>query len=87
MKILLDHLIQESREERFGCLPEICCNYPFKLGVLISESFSERIISTANPLVDIHRLHLNDDMIDKIIVLRMSKRFMERVRIKEFSLR
>ena len=83
MKILLDHLIQESGEEcQFGHLPEMCCNSPSQLSVLTSESFSERIISTANLLVETHRLHLNDDMIDRIIVLRMNKRFMERVRSK-----
>ena len=69
MKILLDHLIQESREERkFGCLPEMCSNSTYQLGTLTSERFSERMISLANLLLDTHRLHLNDDMIDKLIV-------------------
>ena len=63
MKILLDHLIQES--------------------ALTSESFSEIMISAANLLVGIHQLHLNDDMIDKLVVLRMNKRFIERVRSKK----
>ena len=88
VKILLDHLIQESGEElQFGCLPEMCFNSPCQLGVLTSESFSERMISIANLLVETHWLHLNDKMIDKLIVLRMSKRFMERVGSKNvFSL-
>ena len=87
MKILLDHLIQESVEERqCGCLPEMCCNCPCQLGALTSEIFFERMISTDNLLVDTHRLHLNDDMIDKLIVLHMNKRFMERVRSKEVFL-
>ena len=84
MNILLDHLIQESREEyQFGCLPEMFCNCTCQLGVLTYKSFSERMISAANLLVDAHRLHLNDDMIDKLIILRMDKRFMERVRSKK----
>ena len=65
-------MIQESGEERqFACLPEIYCNSLVQLGVLTSESFSERTISTANLLVDTHRLNLNDDIIDKRVVLRM----------------
>ena len=77
MKILLDHMIKESGEERqCGCLPEMCCNSPVQLGALTSESFSEIIISAANLVVDIHWLHFNDDMIDKLIVLRANKKLM-----------
>ena len=68
MKVLLDHLMQESGEERkFGHLPEMCCNSPCQLGALTSDSFSERMISVANLLFDTCRLHLNDEMIDKMI--------------------
>ena len=84
MKVLLDHLIQESREERrFECLLEMRSNSPCQLGVLTSESFSYAIIITANILVGIYWLHLNDDMIDKLIALRMNKRFVEKVRSKK----
>ena len=85
MKINFDDLIQENGEERqFVYLPEIFCNSPYQLSVLNSESFSERMVSAANLLFDIHILHLNDDIIDKRVVLRMNKRFMERVRSKKF---
>ena len=67
----------------FGYLPEMCKNSPCQLGVLTSESFSERMISAANLLVTTHRLHLDHDHIDKMVVLRMDKRFMERVPRKE----
>ena len=78
MKTLLDRMIKESGEEcKFGYLPEMCCNSPVQLGALTSENFSERMISAANLLVDTHRLHLNDDMIDKIIFLRMNKKFID----------
>ena len=46
--------------------------------------FSERMASAANLLVDTHRLHLNDGMIDYLIVLKMSKKLMKRVRTKTF---
>ena len=83
MKILLDHVIKESGDERkFGFLPEMCCNSPVQLGVLTSEIFPEIMISADNLLVDTHRLHLNDDMIDKLVVLCVNKKFMDRVRIK-----
>ena len=84
MKVLMDYLIEESGEEyKFGHLTEMCCNSPCKLGTLTSESFSERMKSVHNLLVNTHRIHLDDEMTDKIIVLRMSKRFMERVRTKK----
>ena len=81
MKILLDHSIQESEEERqFGYLQEICSNSPCRLCVLTSEISSERMISEANHLVDAYQFHLNDGMTNKLIVLRMNKRLMERIR-------
>ena len=43
--------------------------------------------SAANLLVDTHRLLLDDEHMDKMIFLRMSKRLMERFRTKKaFSL-
>ena len=60
----------------------MCCNSPLQLGALTSESFSERIVSVANLLVDDHRLHSNDEMINKLIALRMDKKFMNRIHSK-----
>ena len=65
---------------------ETRCDSPCQLGVLTSESFSQRMMSAANLLVDTRRLHLNNEMADKMITLHMSKRLMERVRTKnDFS--
>ena len=81
VKIILDRLIKESGEERkFGYLPEMCYNSPVQLGALTSKSFSKRMASAANLLVDAHRLHLNDKMIDELIALCMDKKFMDRIR-------
>ena len=56
MKTLMDHLIEESGEKRkFGHLPEARSDSTFQLGILASESFSERIRSAANILVDTRR--------------------------------
>ena len=44
---------------------------------------SERMTSAANLLVDTHRLHLNDEITDKVIVLRVNKIFMKIVRTKK----
>ena len=81
MKKLLDHMTEVSGEERrFGCLPEMCSNSLVQLGALTLESFSERMMSANNLLIDVHRLHFGDDMISKLIVLRMSKKFMDIIR-------
>ena len=55
---------------------------PVQLGALTLESFSERMTSCANLLVDAHRLKFGDDMIDKLVLLRMNKKFMDRMRCK-----
>ena len=83
MKVLLDHLMQESGEERkFGHPPKIFCDSPCQLSTLVSEIFSKTMTSIANLLVDTHRFCLNNEIIDKMILLYVSKIFMERVRIK-----
>ena len=55
-------------------------NFLCQIGALMSESFSERMISAVNLLVDDNRIRLGHDFIDDLIVSRMSKRFMERAR-------
>ena len=40
------------------------------------------MVSAANLLTDAHRLHLNDDMIDKLIMLLIRKKLMDRIRNK-----
>ena len=65
------------------CQPEMCAKSPVQLGALTSESFSERMIINTNLLVDPHCLKFGDDMIDKLVVSRMSKTFVDRVRNKK----
>ena len=87
VKMFIDHVIKESGEERkFGCLPVVGYNPPAQLGALNSESFSKRMISAANLLVHAHRLHLNDDVIDKLIVLHMDRKLIDRIRSTFFLL-
>ena len=61
----------------------MCRNYPYQLGALTSDSFSERMISASSVLVDTHRIRLDHDIIDKMVALRINKRYMERARFKE----
>ena len=65
------------------CLPDVYINYPCQPGSSISESFSERMISADNLLINTHRARLDHKIIDKMTFLCMSKRFMERARLKE----
>ena len=65
------------------CLPNVYSNYPCQLGASISQSFSERMISADNLLISTHRARLDHKIIDKMIFLCMSKRSMERARLKE----
>ena len=67
MKTLMEHLIEEHGELRkFRCLLDVCINSLCQLGALTSESFSKRMISAVNLLVDVHRIRLDHENIDKI---------------------
>ena len=63
--------------------PKFLLNSPCKLGTLTLESFSERVISTENLLAYTHCIHLDHNHVDKMVTLRMDKRFMERAWRKE----
>lgn len=79
MQTIMENSLEESGEHRkFGHLPGACCNSPFQSWALTSESFSERMISEANLLVDAHHIYSGHDFIDKMIVLCMKKRLKER---------
>ena len=84
MKMLMNHLIEENREHRkFGYLPSVHKNCSCQLGTIASESFSERVLSAENLLADTHHTRLDHDNVDKMDVLWVSKRLMERVRREE----
>ena len=83
MKVVLAHVAKVSAsEQKFECLPQMGTKSPLQLGDLTSESFLERMASCDNLLADGHRLKFGDEMIDNLIVLRMNKKFMDRIRSK-----
>lgn len=66
-----------ERENIFGYLPLMCKNSPVQLGALSAQSFAERMISAGNLLITSKRTQLDDELINKLIVLRMNRKFME----------
>ena len=74
--------MENGKNRKFGCLPGMLRNYHCQLDALKSEFFSERMISVANRLSDTQLILLNHNNIDKMVVLRISKRFLERARRK-----
>ena len=73
--MLAEHLQQMSGEcVKFGYLPDMRSNYPYHLGFLALESFSKRIISAVNLLVDAHRALLDHDNIDNMVVLKKEQK-------------
>mmetsp|Transcript_14675 Transcript_14675/g.16784 ORF Transcript_14675/g.16784 Transcript_14675/m.16784 type:complete len:103 (+) Transcript_14675:170-478(+) len=82
MKPVLDSMEKEriAREDIFGYLPIRCKSAPCQLGALCAQSFAERMISAGNLLITKKRTLMNDELINKLIVLRMTKTFMEYTR-------
>ena len=61
----------------YGLIPLLACCH---LGALNAESFCERVISCANDVVTKLHTRLLPEIIEKIVVLRMNKTFMEWMR-------
>ena len=79
MKALIKDTLREdpANNNKFKLLPTIAKYSRFKLGSLCSQSFAERMNSDSQNIVTDNRNHLEQDTIDKLILIRMSKKFME----------
>ena len=66
----------------FGLIVVMCKNSPYQLGALNSQSFVEQMNSHGNLIVDKSRSCLDDDTIDKLVVLKTNSEFMETTRNK-----
>ena len=83
VKLVLEYVTKLSGSgQKFRHLPEMCTKSSVRLGDLNSESFSERMTSSANLLVNTHHLKFGDSVIDKLTLLRMNKKIMDRMRSK-----
>ena len=72
----------ETHDGAFGYLPLMCKSSPCQLGALNSQAFAERMISGANLIITKKRTRLDDELLEKLIVLRMNKKYIEKQREK-----
>lgn len=79
MKILMRDalLVRKSDNDCFGLLPHMASVSKFQLGPLLSQSFAEQLNSAGKNIVRDNRGKLDHEMIDKLVVLRMNRNFME----------
>jgi hypothetical protein len=84
MGILMRSVEQYNSDNRnvFGFLPLMARLSPCQLGALNAQSFVERMNSCGKLLVDDKRSKMKHSMIDKLVVLRMNRSFMEYCREK-----
>ena len=78
MKPLMDWIVKRNSDTNgsLGYLPAMCRNSACQLGALNSQSFVERMNSAANLIVTKKRTNLADELIDKLVVIRMNRNFM-----------
>ena len=72
----------ETHDGAFGYLPLMCKSSPCQLGALNSQAFAERMISGANLIITKKRTRLDNELLEKLIVLRMNKKYIEKQREK-----
>lgn len=70
-------LVSKLDNDCFGLLPHMASVSKFQLGALLSKSFAERMNSAGKNIVRDNRGKLDHEMIDKLVVLRMNRNFME----------
>ena len=82
MKPVMDIMerTNSERENIFGYLPLMCKNSPVQLGALSAQSFAEQMISASNLSIAKKRTLIDNELINKLKVLRMNRKFMEFMR-------
>lgn len=65
-----------------GLLPLMAVASPYTIGALNAESFSERVISAANLIMDEGNTALSDDELEMMVILRIDREFMKFMRSK-----
>ena len=79
MSVVMKEAIRYSKANRncFKLLPDMACHSKFQIGAVMSQSFSERMNSVGKVIFADNRTLLDADIINKLVVLRMNKRFIE----------
>ena len=67
---------------KYGLIPLMAVASPYTIGALNGESFSERVISAANLVLDEGNTALNDEELEMMVILRIDRKFMQFMRAK-----
>jgi hypothetical protein len=79
-------LISEDVDRaKYGFLPMLAWSGDGQLGTLNAESFADRIISGANPVMNDGNTLLGNKYLEMMVVLRMNRKFMEFMREHYFE--
>ena len=79
-KVYMDLTKNDPLGEMYGYLPEMASCSGGEIGALNAESFSERVLSHANDVMDKGNTLLGDEELEMLTVLRMNRSFMEFMR-------
>ena len=72
-KLIAEIKKRDPERERYGFLPYMAKTW---LGRLMAESFSERMLSNANIVLNPGNMRLNPIEMEQLVVLRMNRDFM-----------
>ena len=78
---LYQKIAKNDAERRiYGFIPDMAACSFAQIGALNAESFCERVLSCANLVLTKGNTLLDDDEIEKLVILRMNREFMEFMR-------
>ena len=82
IKPIMEAIEKYKKENDYilGYIPLMCKSSICQLGALNAQSFTERRISCGNLIITKKRTKLDDNTINKLVVLRMNRKFMELAR-------
>ena len=76
LKPVIMDILNRNTNNQYGYIPLMMGCSIGQLGALPAESFAERINSCGKVLLDDKKTSMKDDKLDKLITLRMNRKFM-----------
>ena len=64
----------------YGLIPLMASSSPYQIGALNAESFCERVLRCAGHILTEGNTLLGDAKLEKLVILRMNRKFMEYMR-------
>ena len=79
-RLYMKIIASDEGKKLYGYIPLMASSSPYEIGALNAESYCERVLSSASHILTKGNTVLSDKKLEKLVILRMNRKFMEFMR-------